>query len=371
MESSMNAIHFLTGAAIVLGHVATAWAQDAQGGKLLGVLLAAGDIAWCKEDGHKATAAILRAQMANATKNNVPVLVLALGDLAYPGGGQAELNCFHSSWGKAVIEEPAVPVPGNDAFKKPENRLLPVPGNHEYRGDRRFFPHLRNRENPWVEQQGTNTGYFVVNFPHATDGPGRIIELNSELSGPDMEKQNDWLVERLNDTKPRCVLAFWHKPLISSGEHGHGDCGKACKQADAPLCRPNESSKACDSAELKKMQPAYSLLYQRGASLVLTGHDHHFEQFGRHDPNGKPDEMRGLRAFVVGTGGTGLYKTKFDNRWERPLGEIYSHDFKGVLRIDLYQDRYTWKFVSTDKDNTVSLKIGETVVDHDTCNERR
>ena len=131
----MNAIHFLTGAAIVLGHVATAWAQDAQGGKLLGVLLAAGDIAWCKEDGHKATAAILRAQMANATKNNVPVLVLALGDLAYPGGGQAELNCFHSSWGKAVIEEPAVPVPGNrsgNPVPTPLESRIPPPADVKF-----------------------------------------------------------------------------------------------------------------------------------------------------------------------------------------------------------------------------------------------
>jgi hypothetical protein len=340
--------------------------------KLLGVLLAAGDIAWCNEHGHKETAAILREQMDDATKNNAPVLVLALGDLAYPGGRQTELNCFHSSWGKAVIEGAAVPVPGNDLFKNPENRLLPVPGNHEMRRAKRFYPHFKARNNPWVSQQGDKKGYFVVDFPSVRDGPWRLLGLNSELTGSARVKQEQWLADQLKGTKPRCVVAFWHRPLISSGEHGHGDCkiGEDCKKEDAPLCRPDSVTTACKDADLTAMKNAYVTLYQRGASVILTGHDHHFEQFGRHDPDGKTDLEKGLRSFVVGTGGTTPYKSEH-SRWDQPPSEIYSHDFNGILRINLYQDRYTWKFISTDKDNTISLKVGEVVVDHDTCNTRR
>ena len=63
------------------------------------------------------------------------------------------------------------------------------------------------------------------------------------------------------------------------------------------------------------------------------------------------------------------YKSKH-TRWDQPPSEVYSHDFNGILRIDLYQDHYSWKFISTDKGNTISLKVGEVVVDHDNCNAR-
>ena len=42
------------------------------------------------------------------------------------------MNCFHDSWGKAVALATLTPVPDNDLLKDPANRLLPVPGNHEY-----------------------------------------------------------------------------------------------------------------------------------------------------------------------------------------------------------------------------------------------
>src|SRR5262245_30559812 len=111
----------ITVAWIVLGFTGAARAQDVApgkqdvaAGKLLGVLLAAGDIAWCDQDTHKATAAVLAAQMKDATSRGVPVLVLVLGDLAYPAGKKKELDCFHGSWGEAVKQAPLLPAPGND-----------------------------------------------------------------------------------------------------------------------------------------------------------------------------------------------------------------------------------------------------------------
>ena len=53
--------------------------------------------------------------------------------------------------------------------------------------------------------------------------------------------------------RPPCVLAFWHRPVFSSGTHGHGDCydveGKPCENTDAPLCRPDQDMPYCSPLE--------------------------------------------------------------------------------------------------------------------------
>ncbi len=43
-----------------------------------------------------------------------------------------------------------------------------------------------------------------------------------------------------------------------------------------------------------------------GADVVVNGHDHDYERFAPQDPDGREDKARGLREFVVGTGGAVL-----------------------------------------------------------------
>ena len=75
---------------------------------------------------------------------------------------------------------------------------------------------------------------------------------------------------------PVCTLAIWHQPRFSSGdEHG------------------NDPSVA----------PFWDALYAAGADLVVNGHDHDYERFAPQDPDGDRDRERGIREFVVGTGG--------------------------------------------------------------------
>ena len=54
---------------------------------------------------------------------------------------------------------------------------------------------------------------------------------------------------------------------------------------------------------------AFNALYDNNADLLLTGHDHLYERFGPQRPDGAPDAARGIREFVVGTGGVPLYKS--------------------------------------------------------------
>jgi acid phosphatase type 7 len=44
-------------------------------------------------------------------------------------------------------------------------------------------------------------------------------------------------------------------------------------------------------------------LYNAGAEVILTGHEHHYERFAPQTPSGVADQARGIRQFIVGTGG--------------------------------------------------------------------
>ena len=50
----------------------------------------------------------------------------------------------------------------------------------------------------------------------------------------------------------------------------------------------------------------WQLLYQYGADLVLNGHDHLYARYRPLDPSGNSDPRRGIREFIVGTGGETL-----------------------------------------------------------------
>jgi len=72
---------------------------------------------------------------------------------------------------------------------------------------------------------------------------------------------------------------------------------------------------------------------------VLNGHDHHYERFAPQDPWGRADAMFGIRAFVVGTGGTAP-RPKSRNV---PNSEVFSATH-GVLKLTLHADGYDWAF---------------------------
>ena len=54
------------------------------------------------------------------------------------------------------------------------------------------------------------------------------------------------------------------------------------------------------------MQTVWQTLYNVGAELVLSGHEHNYERFALQTPDGVADPVHGIREFVVGTGGAGL-----------------------------------------------------------------
>jgi hypothetical protein len=115
-------------------------------------------------------------------------------------------------------------------------------------------------------------------------------------------------------------------------------------------------------------QAFWELLYRYGADLVLNGHDHLYARYRPLDPNGTPDPRRGIREFIVGSGGetldpivltavTAAQATSANSatNQEDPSGNVnfnaqnlqaYTGDFWGVMALKLRPFGYEWDFES-------------------------
>src|SRR5260370_26928634 len=89
------------------------------------------------------------------------------------------------------------------------------------------------------------------------------------------------------------------------------------------------------------MQDFWNDLYAAGADIVLNGHDHDYERFAPQGPNGVADPARGIREFVVGTGGKNL------RPFHTPLAnsEFRSIESFGILKLTLKPASYDWQFI--------------------------
>jgi hypothetical protein len=132
--------------------------------------------------------------------------------------------------------------------------------------------------------------------------------------GPD-SVQGRWLAADLAASKASCTLAVWHLPRWSSGDSG----------SDASVA------------------PFWTALYDAGADIVVNAHDNDYERFAPQDPSGRADRARGIREFVVGTGGAplGKFPTTVAN------SELRLAVAHGVIRFVLKDGSYEWQFIPT------------------------
>src|SRR6266849_7137273 len=247
------------------------------------VLVGAGDIGDCRElAGAEATAKLLE---------QIPGTVMAVGDLAYPDGSKENFACYDKTWGRVKA------------------RTRPAPGNHEF---------VAPGAAPYFEYFGAAAGDPKNGYYSYELGAWHIAVLNSECADVGGcgagSRQEKWLRADLAAHPAACTLAYWHKPLFSSGS-AHG----------------NDVS----------VKPLWRALYDANADVVVTGHDHDYERFAPQTPDGAADPARGIREFVAGTGGKG----------HRPFGppkpnsESRNADAFGVLKLALKSNGYDWQFI--------------------------
>jgi acid phosphatase type 7 len=317
---------------------------NAQTGEPIGVLLAAGDITGCKQTGSKHAELANRVQKEIDAANGLPVGILVLGDVAYahyakdkkenrkkplPGTYHSCFEIFKTTWG--VYKDRLLPVPGNHDYTDdiPETAKKPTAAKlyKEYFADR--IADLKRASGGAVDPNDKRLS-FATPFPNAE---GWLL-VGMNFYGSEFEPKK-WLANQLSSSSPRCVLVFTHPFYISSGEHGKG-------KAYEPMAR------------------VLPVLYDRGATVLVTAHDHSLEQFPKVDGSGVREDSKGIRSFVVGTGGATLYTTFT----KHPLSEQFSNKSRGFLKLTLYRDGYQWSFISVDGP-VVDLPVGQ-----EACNRK-
>jgi hypothetical protein len=89
------------------------------------------------------------------------------------------------------------------------------------------------------------------------------------------------------------------------------------------------------------MSDLWKLLYNANAELILNGHAHFYERFAPQTVTGAADPARGIREFIVGTGGRSLNSLGT----AIPNSQVRNNRTYGVLKLTLGSGTYSWQFV--------------------------
>jgi hypothetical protein len=266
------------------------------------IIAAAGDIACDPSSssfngGNGTSSACRQKYTSDLLVNAGYAAVLPLGDNQnYCGGYQAFLQAYDPTWGRV------------------KSITHPIVGNHEYltSGGTDCASGAAGYFNYFGAAAGNpGQGYYSYNI-----GAWHLIALNSNCGDAGgcspSSPQGQWLQADLAANGTLCTLAYWHIPVFSSG-------GRAASN----------------------MQALWKVLYNNGVELVMHGHDHIYERFAPQTADGILDPVRGIRSFIVGTGGnnhTSIVSIAANS-------EVRDNTTFGVLKLTLHPTSYDWVFV--------------------------
>jgi hypothetical protein len=229
------------------------------------VLLAVGDIGNCSNTaGATATAHLIGGNTGT---------VATLGDADGSDISLAQYQqCYGPRWGQYL------------------SRTSPAPGNRdlEVTGTTGYYNYFGAAAGP------TGLGYYCYDL-----GTWHIVVLNSSCGrvpgGCDATSaQGKWLTADLAANPNTCTLAYWHRPLFTSGAVNPG---------------------------AGTMRQLFQILYDHHADVVLNAH--------------------GIREWVVGTGGRSHYSFGA----VKPNSQVRNSATFGVLKLTLNAGSYAWKFL--------------------------
>lgn len=242
------------------------------------ILVGAGDIGRCDRMNDELTANLL---------DNIPGTVFTLGDNAYADGSLNDYHqCYGPSWGRFL--ERTRPAVGERDYNTPD-----AAGYFAYFGARAGDP---------------DKGYYSYDL-----GAWHIVVLNSNIKVSQGSPQEQWLRSDLAANAGRCILAYWHHPRFYSG----------------------------GSNRKESLKPIWEALYEAGVAVVVNAHNKNYERFAPQTPTGEPDPERGIRQFIVGTGGASHASIGAI----APNSEVQDETSYGVLTLTLSPGQYAWEFI--------------------------
>lgn len=238
-----------------------------------------------------------------------PDAFLAAGDIQYKDGRMAALQASYDK-----------------AFGAVKDRTYPVPGDHDY-----------------LTPNGADYYAYFGDVAHQEDkgtyafrqGEWLILAINTINCSPyypcdEGSWTQRWIAGTLAANPARCVMAYWHHPIWSAGEHGNFAPGV----------------------------PLWNQLYDAGVDVVVTGNNHLYQRFhplGRASAQGlevDPPQLDpdGMVEFVVGTGGVDNHQaTKLENAQFKGAvaasGTDVVNGVFGALQMTLHPDSYDFSFL--------------------------
>jgi hypothetical protein len=268
------------------------------------IIAAAGDIAAATDGDEKTTATLLHKIHAETPLK----AILMLGDGAYRFAGLAEYNkLYEPTWG----------VPEFKAI------TYPIPGNHEYLNTttgQGYFDYWNGIGKATGKAGERGKGYYSFDL-----GAWHFIALNSNDDCKHVacgagSPQLTWLEADLAAHPALCTLVMVHAPRFQSGTH----------RGDTPA-----------------LQAAWAAMYAAGVDLVLAAHEHNFQQFAPMDATGKRDMDKGIRSFVVGTGGGRDFRAVFTTA-HMATEEKRIVNESGVMFLTLGAKDYSFRWLHAD-----------------------
>lgn len=214
--------------------------------------------------------------------------VLPLGDDQYMNGTLTKfMGSYDKTWG---------------AFKAITS---PAPGNHEWATGN-------------VSGYSTYFGLGTTTWYSFNLGDWHIVSLDSNCSRiggcTASSPEGQFLQGDLGADAHLCQLLYWHHPHFSS-THKSGPTGAF-----------------------------WNIAYQHGVDVILNGHIHSYERFAPQTPKGTADPIKGIREFVVGTGGEDLGQEGL--LYPKATSQVFNNTSFGVLKMTLQPSGYSWMFDS-------------------------
>jgi hypothetical protein len=224
--------------------------------------------------------------------------ILTLGDAQYGCGGySAYQQAYGPSWGRFL------------------SITHPTPGNHDYVATGGSNCDPTGHAGGYFRYFGAAAGQFGRSYYSFDVGDWHVVSLDSQCSAVGGcgvgSPEETWLRADLAAHPAKCTLAYWHYPVFSSGIEGS---------------RPDAATLWAD-------------LDQAGAEIVLTAHEHDYERFAPQHIDGTAS-ARGIREFVVGTGGRMLHAFST----VRANSQVRNNSTWGVLELTLHASSYDWRF---------------------------
>jgi alkaline phosphatase len=226
--------------------------------------------------------------------------ILGLGDYQYQTGTLSDYNAyFDKDWGPLVPKTyPVLAAVHDQAWTGDPLAYWNGGGAHGYRA-----PITLSAHQSYSFDKGT--WHFIA------------IDDSCFAQKCSMPALLAWLTADLAAHPNKCTIAYWHQAYFTSTTAEH--------------------------APLQELQPVVQALYDAGTDVVLQGRNHDYERFARQTPQRAADPAKGIRAFVVGTGGIGFYSF----RDTAANSEARSDSSYGVLRMTLRDGSYDWQFQNT------------------------